>query len=615
MILKFNFDELKASDRLPSPSGTALAIMKLVQQDDVTVRQVAHLVQSDPALSARALRFVNSAAFGARRPIVSILDAVTRMGVHSVRNFALSLSLVGDHLEGSCRSFDYERYWAESLALAVAIAAITARERTAAPEEAFTLGLLADIGRLALATAWPDSYGECLRTATGKRLLALERDRFDIDHVNLSFLLLSDWGLPEIFLKALKESQERSQVADSRAARFAQQMIFARSIAEYFLADEANKAMLLQDLKQEANRHAINENVLAEFLDAVIDQWREWGSLIDVKTDIRCQSPESTPSDANGLKVLLVDDAPDTLGRIAVSLEAEGYQVEICSDGQTALERLLEHKIQLLITGSQMQPMDGLSLCRSLRSTTFGQKIYIIMLTASENEDDLVEALNAGIDDYVTKPINMRVLLARIQAGKRIVKLQQELSQEHKEIERYSAELALANRRLERIAHTDLLTGLPNRRYAMARLEQEWASAQRFNRSLSVLMIDMDYFKSINDTLGHDAGDVALAHAAGVLERAKRASDIACRLGGEEFLIIAVNTNGASALLLAERIRFNIEKNQPKKLGLPRPITVSIGVAGSNGSRPDWKELMKLADQALYSAKQKGRNQIQLART
>lgn len=608
MNTNFNFDELKATERLPSPSGTALAIMKLVQQDDATVHQVAQLVQSDPALSGRILRFANSAAFGARRPIVSVQDAVAMLGMHSVRNFALSLSLIGDHYEGLCQGFDYEAYWAESLALAVAIAAITGRERTAAPEEAFTLGLLADIGSLALATAWPDIYSECLGAAKGRQLLNLEREHFEIDHEDLSFLLLNDWGLPGIFLDALKKSRKGIQAESSRTARFAQQLIFARRIAHYCLANEDYRTTLLPELRQEASLHALDEIILSHFIDEVITQWREWGTLIDVKTSL----PKSAPPVDTGLKILVVDDDPVILNLLSRQLEAKGHQVEICQDGETALKQVIENNIHMVITDWLM---NGLAFCKSLRATAFGKNLYLIMLTASESEDALVEAFDAGIDDYVTKPVNMRVLLARLRAGQRIIKLQQELRQERKEIERSSAELALANRRLERIAHIDLLTGLPNRRYALSRLEQEWASAQRFKRSLSILMLDLDHFKSINDTLGHDAGDVALAHTAKLISKAKRASDIACRLGGEEFLIIAVNTDGASALLLAERIRSAIEKHQPQKLALARPITASIGVAGSSDTKTDWKELIKLADQALYRAKQNGRNGVQLARS
>jgi two-component system, cell cycle response regulator len=163
------------------------------------------------------------------------------------------------------------------------------------------------------------------------------------------------------------------------------------------------------------------------------------------------------------------------------------------------------------------------------------------------------------------------------------------------------------------MANTDILTGLPNRRYALARLEQEWDAAQRYNRSLSVLMLDLDHFKSVNDTLGHDAGDIVLAHAAKLIKATARTSDVACRLGGEEFLVIATNTDGATAILLAERIRSAIQTHQPTELRLIRPVTISIGVAGSVGSKPGWKELIKLADQALYKVKAGCRNAVQLA--
>jgi diguanylate cyclase (GGDEF) domain len=164
------------------------------------------------------------------------------------------------------------------------------------------------------------------------------------------------------------------------------------------------------------------------------------------------------------------------------------------------------------------------------------------------------------------------------------------------------------------MANTDVLTGLPNRRYALNRLEQESAAALRANLPLSVLMLDLDHFKSVNDSLGHDVGDQVLIHAANLMHETVRTSDIVCRLGGEEFLVIAPNTDGTTALLLAERIRNAVENKQPEKLVLRYPITVSIGVAGSIGAKPDWKELMKRADDALYLVKQGDRNGVQLAK-
>jgi diguanylate cyclase (GGDEF)-like protein len=267
----------------------------------------------------------------------------------------------------------------------------------------------------------------------------------------------------------------------------------------------------------------------------------------------------------------------------------------------------------LVITDWRMKPMDGLAFCKALRTLAFGKNIYLIMISSTENEDALVEAFDAGIDDYVTKPVNLRVLLARIRAGRRIIMLQHELEKESRNIQRYAAELAKANRRLKSMANTDILTGLPNRRYALTRLEQEWATAQRCKRPMSVLMLDLDHFKSVNDTFGHDVGDQVLTHAAKLMKEASRTSDIVCRLGGEEFLVIAPNTDDTTALSLAERIRSSIEKNQYEELAGHQPVTVSIGVAGSVGAEPGWNELMKLSDQALYSVKHSSRNSVQLA--
>jgi two-component system cell cycle response regulator len=611
----FSFHELKAADRLPSPSGLALAIMQLLQNKDATVQKLAELVKGDPALTARILSFANSAAFGARRPVASVHDAVLMMGMNSVRNFALSLSLINDNRDGHCADFNYQHYWAQALAMAVAAAAITARERTVAPDEAFTLGLISDIGRLALATAWPETYGDCLQRAGNGDLLGLERECFAVDHKELTLILLLDWGFPGILLDALSLSSEPPSAEVSRPARFARQLAFARQIAHYCIADGQRRDELLPNLQRQAEEHALERDFFEKFINEISQQWHEWGKLIEIKTDMQPLFPVARQEPTEtlpGLDLLLVDDDPMMLAGLSKQLTAAGHRVKACRDGESALKHVIEHKPQLVITDWQMQPVDGLTLCKILREADIGKNIYLIMLTAAESEDALVEAFDAGIDDYVTKPVSLRVLLARIRARQRIVMLQQEVEKEKKGIQRYTAELTVANRRLEMIANTDILTGLPNRRYALSRLEQEWEAAQRYHRPLSVLMLDLDYFKSINDTLGHDAGDAVLVHAAKILKATVRSIDIACRHGGEEFLVIAPNTDGAAALSLAERIRVAIQNQQPQDLPLTKPITVSIGVAGSSNSKPGWKTLIKLADQALYQIKAKGRNAVQL---
>jgi diguanylate cyclase (GGDEF)-like protein len=590
--------------------------MQLVQKETTTAQQLSELVKVDPALTSRILSFANSAAFGARRPIAAVNDAVMMMGMQTVRNFALSLSLVNNNRGSHCPGFDYDTYWAQTLAMAVAIAGITARERTATPEEAFTLGLLSDIGRLALATAWSDIYGECIRSAQGNALLQLERERFATDHKELTLMLLLDWGLPAIFVDALKLSFELPISESSRTTRFAEQLAFARQVARYCVADEQYRISLLPSLQQEAPAHNLKGEGFDEFIDDINQQWHVWGKMIDIKTDVRLVFPadlEDQKDELPGLDILLVDDDPMMLARLSKQLVAAGHRVVVSRDGESALKHVLEHKPQLVITDWRMKPMDGLTLCKTLRSSEIGKNLYLIMLTSAEGEDDLVEAFDAGIDDFVSKPPSLRVLLARIRAGQRIIKLQQEVDEEKQEIQRFSSELAVANRQLVMMANTDILTGLPNRRYALSRLEQEWDAAQRYNRPISVLMLDLDHFKSVNDTLGHDAGDKVLSHSAKLIKSVCRASDVACRLGGEEFLVIATNTEGATALLLAERIRAVIETHQPKDVALIQPITISIGVAGSVGNKPGWHELIKLSDSALYKVKAGNRNAVELA--
>jgi len=614
---KFNFHELKTAGRLPSPSGTVLAIMQMMQRENASIQQIAQLVQTDPAMTGRVIKLANSAAFAARRPIINVQDAMAMLGMQAVCNLILSISLIGKYREGRCQSFDYSAFWSESLVMSVAIASLTMRERTAPHEEAFVLGLLSEIGRLALATAWPEKYSECIdRAAQGQQLNELEQECFAIDHRAISQMLLADWEFPEIFRNALMQSYEATAGEVSRTARLASQLAFARQIARYCLADEACRAVLLPDLTLQASHHNLYEDALLNFIEKIVLQWRVWGKLIDIKTEIQHTSTEINPAKEvmiSTLDVLLVDDEPVVLACLAKQLAGVGYRVKTCRDGESALKHIIEYKPQLVISDWRMKPMDGLQLCKTLRAFEFGKNLYFIMLTAAETDDALVEAFDAGIDDYVVKPVNLKILLARIRAAQRVIMLQQNLCQERKEIETASAELAIANRRLEQMANTDLLTHLPNRRYAMKRLEQEWLTARQSNLPLSVLMLDLDYFKSINDTLGHDVGDQVLIHAAKVMRETIRIHDVVCRLGGEEFLVIAPNTDGATALLLAECIREAIETRQLKNVVFARPVTVSIGAAAcSTDNNLAWRELVKMADQAVYRVKEMNRNGVQL---
>src|SRR5690242_8269468 len=196
------FDELKTTGKLPSPSGVALAIIELCRKDGVSIEEIAHAVRADPALSGRIIKFANAAANAPRRPIVSVPEAIQLVGINTVRQLVLGFSLLGQYRTGACAAFDYSRYWSRSLAVAIAASALCLRVRSAPPDEAFTCGLLSDVGTLALATIYPDEYAELVSThpASVQDMARIERERFATDHNELGAALLADWHLPRLFV-------------------------------------------------------------------------------------------------------------------------------------------------------------------------------------------------------------------------------------------------------------------------------------------------------------------------------------------------------------------------------------------------------------------------------
>jgi diguanylate cyclase (GGDEF)-like protein len=225
-----------------------------------------------------------------------------------------------------------------------------------------------------------------------------------------------------------------------------------------------------------------------------------------------------------------------------------------------------------------------------------------------EDEEKLIEAFESGVDDFMSKPLRPRVFEAHLRAGRRVVRLQEEIERDREEIRRYAAELAVTNRKLEEAAMTDFLTGFANRRYAMERIEQEWAASLRSGRPLACLVIDIDEFKRVNDTHGHDVGDLVLRQTAAALKSGLRAHDVVARAGGDEFLVICPDTTLPAALACAERVRRSVAATRVVTSGVELQPSVSIGVAVREAAMSGADKLVKCADQGLYVAKDRGRN-------
>ncbi len=315
----------------------------------------------------------------------------------------------------------------------------------------------------------------------------------------------------------------------------------------------------------------------------------------------------SEPTNTNGAatsaavwRILLVDDEPTQRLIVARLLKRAGYEVETAGNGVEALAKLESGDFQLMITDWEMPEMDGIALCRALRKSETQSYTYTILLTARDSIENVVAGLQAGADDYLTKPVIEPELIARLNTGKRIVTLERSLR--------------AANEENRRISITDPLTGAYNRRYLMEQLPREIDRSVRYSRELSVVMCDVDHFKRINDTHGHLAGDEVLKWFVGKLQKHVRSADWVARYGGEEFVVVLPETNVRNAAAAAENLRQNIAST---RCAVPAAgeieVTASFGVTGwqaaaKHGATLDG--LIARCDAGIYASKASGRNRV-----
>jgi diguanylate cyclase (GGDEF)-like protein len=296
--------------------------------------------------------------------------------------------------------------------------------------------------------------------------------------------------------------------------------------------------------------------------------------------------------------VAVVDDDAAIRRLVNLLLGRAGYATLECTTGEEARDKLASEPWDSAILDRKLPDMDGLALCRELKSTPEFRARYVIMLTGESDQEDKVEGLELGADDYITKPFQGPELLARVRAGKRIVDLQKELME--------------TNRRLELLSITDGLTKLHNHRHFQDELHRAFEESQRYQRPLSLAMIDIDFFKKVNDTYGHAVGDEVLKAVANRYRESVRSTDLVARYGGEEFAVMMPETELPDACVFAEKIRMLIENMTVQTQAGEVRVTVSVGVASVPLSHiHNAKELIIAADRALYRAKKSGRNQVQ----
>src|SRR5687767_2158779 len=302
--------------------------------------------------------------------------------------------------------------------------------------------------------------------------------------------------------------------------------------------------------------------------------------------------------------ILIVDDHEDNIELLRARLEAWGYRTVCAMDGAEALRSVYESPPDLILLDVMMPEIDGIEVARRIKADSSLPFIPIIMQTALDSIEHKVEGLDAGADDYITKPIHYSELQARVRSLLRIKALQEKLAKRDRE-------LSDMNDRLLMISRTDGLTGIANRRHLEERMHEMWEHATRLNEPIACVMCDIDKFKSVNDTYGHQAGDAVLKQFAEVLTHEAREIDRVGRYGGEEFMILLPGTVLDAAVTFAERVRLAIEERTFTFDGGSLKRTVSLGVAAWPHPRVgNCDELLKSADDALYVAKQSGRNRV-----
>jgi two-component system, cell cycle response regulator len=315
--------------------------------------------------------------------------------------------------------------------------------------------------------------------------------------------------------------------------------------------------------------------------------------------EIGIESPEReavADSGRNG-RILVVDDRPASYERIAAMLTKE-HEVEVEVDPNQALFHAADGNYDLLMVSLGLENYDGLRLCSQVRSLDRTRNLPILAITEQDNNTRMLRGLEIGVNDYLIRPIDKNELLARVRTQVRKRRYTERL----RDNVQMSIEMAI----------TDALTGLFNRRYMESHLGTLLEQAAARGKPLSALVIDIDYFKAINDTHGHDAGDDVLRDFALRIKRSIRGIDLACRYGGEEFVIVMPETDMAVAAMVAERLRRRIAA-EPFAIAQGAksiPVTISIGIAALRGKEDNAASLLKRADQALYRAKRDGRNRV-----
>jgi diguanylate cyclase (GGDEF)-like protein len=635
------FDDPRWDGRLPSSSMAGVMLTRLGRRGPIDAKSVAGAAGHDESLTEHMLCLASSIRGEDLDEPETMDELVLELPPTGVRLAAIAVNLVSCNRVGVCVSFDYNGFWSRAVARGLAAMVLTHELEAGDPLEAFALGLTAEIGQLVLAGAYPNEWERIHGSALGldaERVRRLEVDAFDVDSRTVTDAYLAMLGFHPSSRAALAEafrSKEDVEVAepDESMRRTRTILATAELMARVTVAGSSVPGRVWTDLVDLRQELGLERDRFHSIGDTVFHQWWEWGDRLRVPTEQYLTLSELAQKAVGGvmpwteaettglpefdpdapLNVLVVDDDPMSLRILSIHLERGGHDVRTAVDGKDALLQAMQDTPDLIVADWVMPEIDGIELCRALRRSEAGRRIFFMIVTGREEESRIIQAFRAGVDDFLQKPVRPKPFLARICAAGRTLSLHADLERQKRMLREYVARERGKSRHLDRMSLTDVLTGLPNRRYAIKRTTEEWANSERTGKPMSAIMIDIDKFKSVNDTYGHDVGDVVLRETARVLEKNTRKSESACRLGGEEFVVICWDATLNDAAKAAERLRRAVETNHITCPGYEGSVTISLGVSRKEPGVRDMDHLLRLADEAVYRAKAAGRNRVVLS--
>ncbi|MFT7664059.1 MAG: two-component system cell cycle response regulator, partial [Planctomycetota bacterium] len=474
--------------------------------------------------------------------------------------WAQAIGIARVNRSGLCETFPYDEFWSHALACGLAAHALSIKLGDGRPEEAFLFGFLYRLGALAMSCAFPIEYAELMELRSLSDLddlLSVESGLFGLNHIEATHALLIDLDL----LPGLSPSLFAACGPVSTSDQSLKQIITsAEGIANLCMLDEAQRSEQWGALAKTCQDLGLEREEFAELGDAVVRHWWECGDYLQIqtksissflalddtgiidRTSLGFGRLNSAHAAGKPLSVLVVDDDPTARIILKRHLENGGYVVRTAVNGVEALNSALQYSPDIVVADWVMPEMDGLKLCQALRRYEAGRQLFFVLLTGRVEEEGAIEAFEAGVDEFMTKPFKKGVLIARMTAANRVLNLRKQIEADRRLLKDQLCRMASLAREAKDAAVTDSLTQLPNRRYATRRLIEEWAYSSRKGQPFSILMLDVDKFKQVNDTYGHDVGDSVLQRMAVVLEDATRKGEVACRFGGEEFMVICRNS-------------------------------------------------------------------------